>query len=306
MRRAGETRDETPSPSYEELRDRGQRAQQEGRWSDALDLFHKAYESASRQGDADLIDRAYCNLTLPKIELGQGQSCVIQLRRILTHSLAPEIGYLAAYNLARIYDLSKQVEKGLFHARIAVKRAEQIGRDDWAAAAYNLTGNLLLVESRSQEAIEAYETALTLLPEDPSPFRGTILCNLGYCQLLEEELPACFALLYRGWRMLRQTGGETRTFTNLRLDLAFAHLEAGRPTSAARHARIGLGLAREIGDRKSIKNALYLLGESAKLDGDYERARLHFLDLQELYPELPYVTDYLIAFDLRGLINLRA
>lgn len=106
--------------------------------------------------------------------------------------------------------------------------------------------------------------------------------------------------------MLRRTGGERTHFPYLRLDLAFAHLEARRPQSAARHALAGLEAARAVGDNQSIKNALYLLGESAKQEGDYEKARFYFLELQELYPDLPYVTDYLIAFDLRGLINLRA
>jgi len=271
-----------------------------------LDLFQEAYESAGRQGDADLVDRAYCNLSLPKIELGQGQACLPRLRQILTRSLDPEISYLAAYNASYFYDLTKEAEKGLFHARIALKRAEQLGRDDWRAAAYNRIGNLLLVEGRSSEAIEIYETALGLLPEAPSTFRGTILGNLGYCHLLDGELPTCFDLLYRSWRMLRRTGGERKTLLSFRLDLAFAHLEADRPRSAAHHARAGLELARAIGDSHSIKNALYILGESANLQGDDELARVHFLELQEFYPELPYVTDFLIALDLRKFINLRA
>ena len=299
-------RSDSRNDNYQELKDRGQRAHEDGRWDDALELFQRAYDRAEKQGDAELVDRAYCNLTLPKIELGQGQGCITRLRQILTRSLNPEIGYLAAYNLGRVYDLAKQSEKGLFHARIAVKRAEQLAREDWRAAAFNLVGNLLLVESRSAEALEAYRAALSLLPEGASKFRGTLFCNMGYCYLLNGELSRCFTLLYKSWRMLRRVGGERAHFPYLRLDLAYAHLEANRPRSALRHARAGLELAREVGDRQSIKNALYLLGESAKLSSDLEQAQQYFQELQSFYPELPVVTDYLMAFDLRGLINLRA
>lgn len=304
---AGTDRDDTPhGVSYQELRDQGQRAQEDGRWSEALELFQRAYDCAQAKGDADLVDRAYCNLTLPRIELGLGQSCLTRLRQILTCSRNTEVCYLAAYNIGRIYTLNKQTEKGLFHLRIALKRAEQLGFDHWRAAAFNRIGNLLLAESRATEALEAYQTALGLLPQAPSVFRGTILGNLGYCHLLEGELPEAFDLLYRGLRMLRANDGEKKTLLSVRLDLAFAHLEADRPRSAARHARAGLALARQTGDRQSIKNALYMLGESSKLQWDYDQARQYFLELQEFYPELPAVTDYLIAFDLRGLINLRA
>ena len=57
----------------------------------------------------------------------------------------------------------------------------------------------------------------------------------------------------------------------------------------------------------SIKNALYLLGEAATLAGHQETARTYFARLQrEFYPEAAYLPGFLLAVDVRKLINLHA
>lgn len=290
---------------YRELRDFGRQAQEAGRWEEALELFQQAFDWAERNGDKDLVDRATCNLSLPKIEIGQGTGCLTQLRRILTASSDPENRYLASYNLSYNYERAREIDKGLFYARIALKCAEHMERDDWRAASYNSIGNLFLLDSNAREARSAFDAALELLPGDPGVFLGTVLGNIGYCHLLNGELRQAFTYLYKSWRMLR-TRGEKKVLMSYRLDLAYAHLEADRPRDAARHAQAALEMAHDIQNVKAIKNALYILGESASLTGDLERARWYYEELQEFYPGLPHVTDFLLAVDVRKLINLRA
>ncbi|MEM7350439.1 MAG: hypothetical protein AAF657_06510, partial [Acidobacteriota bacterium] len=56
-----------------------------------------------------------------------------------------------------------------------------------------------------------------------------------------------------------------------------------------------------------VKNALYLLGESEKLSGNEFQAHRHFTRLQrEFYPDDPVIPDFLMATDVRKLINLMA
>lgn len=56
-----------------------------------------------------------------------------------------------------------------------------------------------------------------------------------------------------------------------------------------------------------MKNVLYLLGEAANLQGDFDLARSYFLRLQrDYYPNADYLPDFLLAIDVRKLVNLKA
>ena len=70
--------------------------------------------------------------------------------------------------------------------------------------------------------------------------------------------------------------------------------------------RFALEGAREFDLLDSEKNALYLLGQSASLAGDLDAARSYFGELEAHFPGTPYLTDFLLAVDVRQLINLKA
>jgi TolA-binding protein len=56
-----------------------------------------------------------------------------------------------------------------------------------------------------------------------------------------------------------------------------------------------------------VKNALYLLGEVANLSEDVHTARRHFTRLhRDFYPEAGYLPEFLLAVDVRKLVNLHA
>jgi Tfp pilus assembly protein PilF len=89
------------------------------------------------------------------------------------------------------------------------------------------------------------------------------------------------------------------------LDLCFAHLELRRFADAWRHGHRALALGPTAGG-DTEKNALYLLGEVANLAGDDQRAQDYFSRLQRFYPDAPFLTDFLLAIDVRKVINLKA
>jgi tetratricopeptide (TPR) repeat protein len=213
---------------------------------------------------------------------------------------------LAAYDIARQYELVKDFRKALFYARIARDRSLQIGSADWIASSHNQMGNALLAQCRVDEAVEEYEQALAAMPDGPSIWRARILDNLGYCRVLQRRPRQGFALLYASLRVLRRHGAR-RYEVSTRLDLSFAHLEARRLPTAHRHARAALALAEEAGDADSIKNALFLLGEIASVGGAEDEAANHFGRLQrEFFPQAGYLTGFLQAVNVLGLINLHA
>jgi tetratricopeptide (TPR) repeat protein len=213
---------------------------------------------------------------------------------------------LAAYDLARAHECTKQHRKGLFYARIALDRSKLLGSRSWLASSHNQIGNFLLAESRFEEARREYERALDLLPPDDTSVRkAQILTNLGYARVVD-GLPHGLELLYESLRMLRALGARReRVFPHL--DLCFALSEIGRFRHAVRHGVRALALAEEFGDLDSIKHALFLSGDAAQQAGDSTTARERFEQLQSQYfPEASYLPEVLLTVDIRKLVNLKA
>jgi len=301
------TNREQDSPAvFDELRRKGREAVKDGRLHEALAHYDEALEWARARADARLIDRAFCGRTSVAIELGEVEGPLAELRQVLVRNNDPENCFLAAYNLGRAYELGKANKKALFYARIARDRAEAIGSREWIASAHNLIGNMLLAESFFEEACREYEEALRQLPAEPSVRRALIFDNLGYSYFVQDRRREGLSLLYQSLRMLRRFGA-SRYEIFPRLSLCFAYLEIGRYERAMRYVRRALRAAETLQDSESIKNALYLLGETANLSSNPSKAELYFRRLQrEYYPGADYLPDFLLAIDVRKLIHIKA
>ncbi len=292
--------------TFEELRGLGEEAVQAGRLEDAENLFEQALECAQALDEPALIDLGICNRAAMRIELGRGESELSRLREILLRNANPQNCRLAAYNISRYYDLTKNYKKSLFYARIALERAESLDRLDWMASSHNRIGNVMLAESFVDEACERYETALSLMPKGHDVWRAGILDNLGYCRILQRRYQEGYALLYESLRILGRSGSERYLVPPL-LDLGFAHIETGRYEQARRHVTKALRIAERSHQTDAIKNALYLLGEAANLSGDIDRASEHFSRLQrQFFPDASYLPSFLVTVDIRKMINLHA
>lgn len=291
---------------FHALRDRGVEDLRRGDLRQALVSFEAAVESARAAGDAGLVELAECNRAAILIELGEAPAQLPSMRAILLRSGDPNNSMVAATNAARIHDLAKDYKKALFYARLARDHAEEVGDASQRASVRNLIANLLLADSRVEEAIAEYETALDLMPEEDPVWRARVIGNLGYCRILQGRLPEAFEQLHRCIAELRERGARRYLVSPL-LDLAFAHLEGGRAQEARPTAEEALALAREFEDEESLKNGLYLLGEAAGLEGDVDEARRSFLELQErFFPDKPFVSEFLLSVDVRKVVNLRA
>lgn len=292
--------------AFEELRSQGLRAIETGELEEAAEKFEAALGLAREHGDLKRIDLALCNWAAAVIELGRGDGEISRLREVLLRNSDPVNCRMAAYDIARYYELKKNYKKALFYARITRDRSEVLGRRDWLASSHNLIGNTLLAESFVEEACAEYEKALELIPAEPSPARGQILDNLGYCRTLQGRHDEGYRLLYESLSLLRRFGAR-RHEISARLDLCYAHLETRRYGHARRQGQAALSLAESLGDRDAVKNALYLLGEVANLSGDLEAARGYFARLhRDFFPDAGYLPEFLLAVDIRRLVNLHA
>lgn len=296
----------TPLDAYEALRDRGDRALGVGDLAAARGFFERALEQAEATGDPDLRDRALCNLAGVVIELGEGAAVMTALRQILMKGRDDLNCYLATYALSRAHDLDREYKKAIFYARIGLDRVAGLDAPERAAVSHNQMGNLLLAENHLDEACAEYELALTTTAELPELSRALILDNVGYCRLLTGRRDDGFRLLFESLRSLRRLGA--RLYERYpHLALAFGYLEIDRHHRAAQHGFAALRLAEEADDRQTIKNALYLLGETARLMGAADHASRCFEMLQRrFYPGQPELARTLMAVDVRGLLHLRA
>jgi tetratricopeptide (TPR) repeat protein len=276
-----------------------------GRLDEALELLDAGLAWAAAHGDDEQRDRARVVRAATLIELGRAEGRLPELRELVMSAHDAENSFLAAYSLARAYELRKETKKALFYAQVARDRAEALDRGRQGAS-QNLLANLLVAESRFDAAIAGYGVALDLLAPEDELRRAVILDNLGYCEALLGRRAAGLALLRESLRSLRRLGAERHELVT-RLDLCFVLLEAERPRAARRHGRRALELASRLADAEAERNALYLLGAAAAALGDRFGARRFYERLQAgFYPDADYLPDVLLQVDVRGLVNLKA
>jgi tetratricopeptide (TPR) repeat protein len=276
-----------------------------GRFEEAKEGIEHALVWARQQGDERRIDALVCSLAAVANMLGNGEALLPRLREILMRSADAGNCRLAANNISVHYQFARNFKKSLFYARIACERALQLGREDWIASSRNQLGNALLGESFVDQACREYEEAVRLIPV-ACVWRARSLNNLGYCRVLQKRYAEGYSCLYESLRLLRRFSA-VRYQVLPRLDLCFAHLETGRYEHARRQGVAAFLLAEKMGDAEAMKNALYLLGETANLSGDTERASGYFTRLQrDYFPDSPYLPGFLMAVDVRKLVNLHA
>ena len=295
----------TSRRDYEARREEAVRAFGEGRLPEAQRGFEEALACARSLGDAELADRAFCNLAAVRISRGAWDEPRIDLRRILTSSPSSANGFLAAYNLARAYELAHDAKKGLFYARIARDRAELLDDAEWQFAARHEIANLLTADSHFEEAQEEYDRALSLLPAERVDEQHEAWINVGYCDLMLGRRRAAITRLYDRLRRVRRQG-LGRLEALVRQDLALALLEVERPDLAARHARKALDLSRR-GEADVEKNCLFLLADALDQLGEPDDAFEQRVALQRgFYPDQPELPELLSQVNVRQLVNLRA
>lgn len=291
---------------FEELRERTREEVRHGNLDAALELCDEAIAWARRFNDKDATDLAHCNRSSILVNQGRGTRVIAKLRQILLSSTNPEICTLAANNISRFHEMRQEGERGLFYARLSLDHAKQTDKPEPIARSYNQLGLLLVRDSYFEEAQDCFNQALNLLPKGPTHDANVVLYNLGYCLTMLGHNRRGFSHLFSSLKIAKQQTAEVWEMYP-RLGLSFAYLEIDRPERAVVHARRGLLLAEKTGMHWQVKNALYLLGESEKLMGNELAAHGHFTRLQqEFYPDDPVIPDFLMATDVRKLINLMA
>jgi tetratricopeptide (TPR) repeat protein len=287
---------------------RGRRAYLRGQREDALTAYQSALEAADSTGDAALIQRAFCDVSSALLELGRPREAESGLRQIILRPHHPEAGWQATFNLAVALRRQGRLERAKRFADRALDAAQQLRAPRLVARSFNLLGNLALVDSHLDEALHHYRRALSLYCNCRGDYRRSISVlrdNLGYCLVLKQEYREGLKEI-RTARAVAREISEPRVEAECLQDECYGLLRQKHLAKAETCGKRALRLAERHSYRDLRVNCYYLLGEIRHLRDDGAGRDVYFLKLQDMYPNLPFLRDFLCAFDVSGIINLKS
>ena len=283
----------------EEIRQQGLRELQANRPTEALALFDRAFELGPTEEQHEIltINKARC-----LVELRESGPAVQALPMILMRRRNARHAFLAAYTLQYKFRLEGDYRKAAVYGSQALTLAEQNGGEG-AAEVLLEQGSICVLDSRTEEAIGFFERALAMLGDQPGRELSVAIArqNLGYSLLITGEPARGVELIHDALSRMEALGADG-FYPESHIDLCYGYLELEQLEMARHYGE--LGLAHAVEDRQ-IRNAHYLLGEVLYKLGRSEEARAHFEALARYYPDFPNLTNLLLAFDLRRMVNLK-
>jgi tetratricopeptide (TPR) repeat protein len=241
------------------------------------------------------------------IQLGEDRKAEKGLREILLKSREPKARFGAAYNLAVSQRKQGRYGRAQFYATMAMESAIRLRDPSARAGCHNLFGNILMNQSFLDKALLEYRKALRIRRRQKGDVRfstAILLENVGYTYLLKKKFRLGASLIARALALAEAVGAR-RCMAECHQDLCYALMQTGQYAEATATGELALQIAIENGYRDIEKNCYYLLGETAHLDGRTEERDQHFERLQSLHPELPFLRDFLCAFDLSDILTLK-
>jgi len=252
-------------------------------------------------------NKALASISACHIELGEYEEASRGLREVILRSSDDETICAAAYNLSIALRRLSQFQKAFTYARKAFEKSKVLKDVTWMARCYNLIGNIHLVQSHLDKALQHYKKALALRLSEKvtNEFSVAILRdNIGYCLMLRGEYDAGIDSVRQALDAVTKLGSK-KCICECAHDLSFGLMQLRRLDEAETYGKMALEIAEAEKYHDIVKNCFYLLGEINYLKGD-EKARDHyFYRLQELYPNLPFLRDFLCTFDVSKIIALR-
>ena len=251
--------------------------------------------------------KALASISACHIELGEFEEASRGLRQIILRSSDDETICAAAYNLSIALRRLGQFPKAFRYARTAFEKSKVLGDITWMARCYNLIGNIHLVQSHLDKALQHYRKALSLRLREKviNEYSVAILRdNIGYCLMLRGDYDEGIESVRQALEAVTRLGSK-KCICECAHDLSFGLMQLRRLDEAETFGKMALEIAEAEKYHDIVKNCFYLLGEINYLNGD-EAARDHyFYRLQELYPNLPFLRDFLCTFDVSKIIALR-
>jgi len=302
----GATRRLTRS-SFTRLIAQGSTSLRKGDLDLALRLFESALGQARHGGDPEKVNKALGHISTCHLEMGEYEKASKGLREIILRSTDDETICGASYNISIALRRQGKYQKAFLYAKRAFDRSRALGNISWMARCHNLIGNIYLVQSHLDKALKQYQKALALRFKEPelNQFSIAILKdNIGYCQLLQGRYDEGIRSVREALDLVTALGSK-KCICECAHDLSFGYMQLRQLDQAEVYGIQALEIAEAEGYKEIIKNCYYLLGEINYLKGDEQKRDFYFYRLQEMYPHLPFLRDFLCAFDVSKIIALR-
>jgi len=277
------------------------------RLPEALATFEKLRALAIGFEDSKLLDKADTNRSMVLLEMGECAEAARGLKEIILRSRDAKTICGASYNLSISLRRQGEYKKACFYARLASEKSRAINDPAWIARCHNLMGNLHLVQSRLAPAMKEYRKALALRLKEKRPNKfaiGILKDNIGYVLLLLGRYQDGIREILEAQKF-STAAGNTRSVCECNHDLAFGYMQIRNLDAAEMHGERALEMAEDLGSKEIVKNCYYILGEVNHLKDNVERRDHYFYLLQNLHPNLPFLRDFLCAFDVSNIIALR-
>jgi len=294
-----------------QLLDRAQECFASGDLEGALQLFVEAEKSARSEELHDLADRALCNASFVRIEMGRAETEIPRLRQLFMSTSHTRNRCSAAYNIAAAYINLGDLEKAHQWATRSGDLAEQVDDPAIRAGSNNQAATLALRLSHHDLAEQGFRRALQALEHQHEAYqqanRAAVLGNLGYVMMCTGRLSEGLDLCEQARSSLDQAGADHLVYENLQ-DLCYGYILDDRLDQAQACGERALDLAEEYEDLQVMKNCLFLLAEIAVRRGDTFRARRFLRELTHFYPEIEMneeIIEVFLATDLTDVVNLR-
>ncbi|HEV8267900.1 MAG TPA: hypothetical protein VGR00_06695, partial [Thermoanaerobaculia bacterium] len=207
-----------------------------GAFAEALALYDEALVLARQTRDDVFVDWIYACRAAAAVESGGADEVLVELKRVLLRTSDAATAFRASYSAARVYELRRDFKKALFYNRIARQHASRLDDVLLFAGAEKQGGTFLTLESRFDDAAEAYRHALELTaPPAPVPeiFRALLKDELGYCLISLDRTEEGLALVHESLDTLEREGaGQSPNVAYLLMDLCFGYLKLDRYAEA--------------------------------------------------------------------------
>jgi len=292
---------------YLELSKKGAALIKEGNFKEAYESYSAAKDIAERFQSKELLHKCIANLSLVRAELGDYKKAEHGLRDIIINSTDDRTICAASYSLAISLRKQGRYIQALKYARIAMQKSIALNDPDARAKVHNLIGNIYLYQTYIDNAIAEYAKALSLreMENTDNRFSMAILKeNIGYCHILKKNYEKGIAIIREALKLALSTGNR-RCTADCYQDICYAHMLVRKLKSAERLGEKALELALESEYQDIVKNCYYLLGEINFLQEHKEKMNDYFQKLQEFYPHLPFLKDFLSRFDVSEIITLK-
>ncbi len=289
---------------YNFIKEKGKEAIELGNFQEAENYFRQCLEVAKKIGSNELRDLSICNLCASLIEQNRWMEPEIsELRFIYMRTRDKKTSRLASYHLARAKELEGDFQKALFYANIALNLSIELKNNEYISSSYNQVGNILTCQSYFSQAKENYKKALQFCEKDL--LKALILDNLGYVLIVQGIIKEGIILCEEALKILENLKVENGFLIYPYMDLCLGYLEDKKPEIAMEYGKIALEIAENLGFKKRVKNILLLLGEASALTGDINLAQSYYGELATYYPSIKLASDFLMAFELRKVVNFR-